>query len=171
MINTWLPGYYVALDTSTVISDTSIRSVIASRHFIARSQSWLGRSGLAGFGYATIPNLHSLPGQDPTYSLHWPNANEFFFQCDHADIPWEAALDETGGGLIVLPRGHYLHRMASLSMREMQKQAGAALTKLKETALSGGNIFAELMDTVRVASLGQITKALYEVGGKYRRNM
>jgi len=28
-----------------------------------------------------------------------------------------------------------------------------------------------LMDTVRVASLGQITKALYEVGGKYRRNM
>ncbi len=47
----------------------------------------------------------------------------------------------------------------------------AAITSLKETALNGGNIFAELMETVKVASLGQITTALYEVGGKYRRNM
>ena len=46
-----------------------------------------------------------------------------------------------------------------------------ALLRLKETAVSGGNIFAELMETVKVASLGQITKALYEVGGQYRRNM
>ncbi|MDG2084907.1 MAG: methylmalonyl-CoA mutase family protein, partial [Planctomycetota bacterium] len=46
-----------------------------------------------------------------------------------------------------------------------------ALEKLKEVALSGGNIFRELMDTVRVASLGQISGALYEVGGRYRRNM
>ena len=38
-------------------------------------------------------------------------------------------------------------------------------------ALNGGNIFAELMSTVRVASLGQITHALYEVGGRYRRAM
>ncbi|WP_246125559.1 fused isobutyryl-CoA mutase/GTPase IcmF [Alkalicoccus halolimnae] len=46
-----------------------------------------------------------------------------------------------------------------------------ALEALKQTALDGGNIFAELMDTVRVASLGQITSALYEVGGQYRRNL
>lgn len=46
-----------------------------------------------------------------------------------------------------------------------------ALRSLQQTALSGGNIFAELMETVKVASLGQITNALYEVGGKYRRNM
>ena len=46
-----------------------------------------------------------------------------------------------------------------------------ALRRLKEVAVSGGNIFAELMETVKVASLGQITKALYEVGGQYRRNM
>ncbi|PKC50794.1 vitamin B12-dependent enzyme [Rhizophagus irregularis] len=43
--------------------------------------------------------------------------------------------------------------------------------QVAQVALSGGNIFAQLMETVRVASLGQITKALYEVGGKYRRNM
>ncbi|CAH2713963.1 Fused isobutyryl-CoA mutase [Neobacillus rhizosphaerae] len=46
-----------------------------------------------------------------------------------------------------------------------------ALKRLKEAAVSGGNIFAGLMETVQVASLGQITKALYEVGGQYRRNM
>ncbi|MBS4190058.1 methylmalonyl-CoA mutase family protein [Bacillus sp. FJAT-49705] len=46
-----------------------------------------------------------------------------------------------------------------------------ALKRLKETAVTGGNIFAELMETVKMASLGQITRALYEVGGQYRRNM
>ncbi|TKC16899.1 fused isobutyryl-CoA mutase/GTPase IcmF [Robertmurraya kyonggiensis] len=46
-----------------------------------------------------------------------------------------------------------------------------ALLKLKETAMNGENIFAELMETVKVASLGQITRALYDVGGQYRRNM
>ncbi|RHW40221.1 methylmalonyl-CoA mutase [Neobacillus notoginsengisoli] len=50
-------------------------------------------------------------------------------------------------------------------------QTAEALKRLKETAVSGGNIFAELMETVKVASLGQITNALYEVGGQYRRNM
>ncbi len=47
----------------------------------------------------------------------------------------------------------------------------AALQQLKQTALSGGNIFEELMETVKVATLGQISGALYSVGGSYRRNM
>lgn len=47
----------------------------------------------------------------------------------------------------------------------------AALAELHRVALEGGNIFAELMNTVKAASLGQITHALYEVGGRYRRNM
>ncbi|WP_175637812.1 fused isobutyryl-CoA mutase/GTPase IcmF [Metabacillus schmidteae] len=50
-------------------------------------------------------------------------------------------------------------------------EVNEALTKLKQTAIHNGNIFAELMETVKIASLGQITKALYEVGGQYRRNM
>jgi methylmalonyl-CoA mutase len=49
--------------------------------------------------------------------------------------------------------------------------APAALARLREVALGGGNIFAELMQTARVASLGQITEALFEVGGEYRRSM
>ncbi|SET23350.1 methylmalonyl-CoA mutase [Salinibacillus kushneri] len=46
-----------------------------------------------------------------------------------------------------------------------------ALHRLKKVAADGGNIFEELMETVKYASLGQITNALYEVGGQYRRNM
>jgi methylmalonyl-CoA mutase len=47
----------------------------------------------------------------------------------------------------------------------------AALSKLKQVAINNGNLFEELMETVKYCSLGQITHALYEVGGQYRRNM
>ncbi|MEW6258855.1 MAG: fused isobutyryl-CoA mutase/GTPase IcmF [Thermodesulfobacteriota bacterium] len=63
-----------------------------------------------------------------------------------------------------------LRRLAEFQKRHAA-EAPAALRKLQQVALNGGNIFAELMDTVRVCSLGQITNALYAVGGKYRRNM
>ncbi|HVZ97918.1 MAG TPA: methylmalonyl-CoA mutase family protein [Chitinophagaceae bacterium] len=45
------------------------------------------------------------------------------------------------------------------------------LKRLQEVAISDGNLFEELMETVKYCSLGQITHALYEVGGQYRRNM
>jgi methylmalonyl-CoA mutase len=47
----------------------------------------------------------------------------------------------------------------------------AALARLQQAALAGDNVFAVLMDAVRVCSLGQITDALFEVGGRYRRNV
>ncbi len=47
----------------------------------------------------------------------------------------------------------------------------AALERLKVAAVNNENIFTELMETVKYCSLGQITHALYEVGGQYRRNM
>lgn len=46
-----------------------------------------------------------------------------------------------------------------------------ALSQLKKVAIENGNLFEELMETVKYCSLGQITHALYEVGGQYRRNM
>lgn len=52
-----------------------------------------------------------------------------------------------------------------------QNEVDEAIHKLQTVAVTGGNIFEELMETVKVASLGQITKALYEVGGQFRRNM
>jgi len=45
------------------------------------------------------------------------------------------------------------------------------LQRLKAAARDGDNVFAVLMDAVRVCSLGQITNALFEVGGQYRRSM
>jgi isobutyryl-CoA mutase len=52
-----------------------------------------------------------------------------------------------------------------------EERSAAALKRLKEVAIANGNLFAELMETVKYCSLGQITHALYEVGGQYRRNM
>ena len=52
-----------------------------------------------------------------------------------------------------------------------EAHSSTRLQKLKEVAVNNGNLFAELMETVKVCSLGQITHALYEVGGQYRRNM
>ncbi|TWT03506.1 fused isobutyryl-CoA mutase/GTPase IcmF [Planomicrobium sp. CPCC 101079] len=54
---------------------------------------------------------------------------------------------------------------------QARNDSAEALERLKQVAKTGGNIFEELMETVKVASLGQITTALYEVGGQYRRNM
>ena len=45
------------------------------------------------------------------------------------------------------------------------------LTQPTLVARQGRNVFVELMETVKVASLGQITDALFNVGGQYRRNM
>ena len=50
-------------------------------------------------------------------------------------------------------------------------EAEGALKRLQEVAREGGNIFEELLKTVRFSSLGQISNALYEVGGQYRRSM
>ncbi|MHA2362637.1 MAG: fused isobutyryl-CoA mutase/GTPase IcmF [Candidatus Hodarchaeales archaeon] len=54
---------------------------------------------------------------------------------------------------------------------EHKVQSSEALKKLQKVAIEDKNIFGELMETVRYASLGQISKALYNVGGKYRRGM
>ena len=52
-----------------------------------------------------------------------------------------------------------------------EESAKEGLKKLQTVARSGGNVFEELMETVKVASLGQISNALFEVGGRYRRAM
>lgn len=52
-----------------------------------------------------------------------------------------------------------------------QGEKGEALARLERVIRGGGNIFAELLNTVQSASLGEITALLYAAGGKYRRNM
>ncbi|MGS2739786.1 methylmalonyl-CoA mutase family protein [Sinomicrobium sp. M5D2P17] len=51
------------------------------------------------------------------------------------------------------------------------KRVEAELEKVQNTAIENGNIFEQLMEATKVCSLGQITEALFEVGGQYRRNM
>ncbi len=50
-------------------------------------------------------------------------------------------------------------------------EASAALARLQHAAVTHGNLFAELMEAAKVCTLGQMTHALYAVGGQYRRNM
>ncbi|HEY9078185.1 MAG TPA: DUF5107 domain-containing protein [Anaerolineaceae bacterium] len=112
---------------------------------------------LTSFGFAQLPHLPSLPGKDPTYSLNWGNANEFFFQCDAADIPWEAALDERGEGFIEAssPRlkyrklfcwgthqggRHWQEFLAVPGMAYLEIQAGLAPTQLHHLPFAAGEV-------------------------------
>jgi methylmalonyl-CoA mutase len=63
-----------------------------------------------------------------------------------------------------------LKRLADFHARHA-KEAPAMLARLKQAVIDNQNVFEVLMDAVRVCSLGQITNALFEVGGQYRRNM
>ncbi len=63
-----------------------------------------------------------------------------------------------------------LKRLADFHARHAA-EAPATLQRLQRAVIDNGNVFAVLMDAVRVCSLGQITSALFEVGGQYRRSM
>ncbi len=89
---------------------------------------------------------------------------------------FESATGETPAGAPLLMRSTEEEKAAQLdSLRRFHERnaepAAAALRQLQAVARRGGNVFAELMDTTRVASLGQITEALFAVGGQYRRSM
>ena len=63
-----------------------------------------------------------------------------------------------------------LKRLADFHQRN-EGVAPAMLKRLQQAVIDNRNVFEVLMDAVRVCSLGQITQTLFEVGGRYRRNM
>jgi methylmalonyl-CoA mutase len=63
-----------------------------------------------------------------------------------------------------------LQRLQDFHVRHAEA-APAQLKRLQQAVIGNRNVFEVLMDAVRVYSLGQITNALFEVGGQYRRNM
>jgi methylmalonyl-CoA mutase len=63
-----------------------------------------------------------------------------------------------------------LQRLQAFHARHTEA-APAMLERLKRAVIDNANVFDVLMDAVRVCSLGQITHALFEVGGQYRRSM
>jgi methylmalonyl-CoA mutase len=77
---------------------------------------------------------------------------------------------------IELARASYEEKDAQLKRLAVFKDINGdrrqqSLAALSKVVMEGGNIFAELMNTVRHASLGEITETLYRVGGRYRRSM
>ena len=87
-----------------------------------------------------------------------PNAQDFD----------ESAADEFD---MELARATPEEKQACLERTKAIERSEEALNRLQEVARMGGNVFEELMETTKVASLGQITDALFAVGGQYRRNM
>jgi methylmalonyl-CoA mutase len=83
---------------------------------------------------------------------------------------------DSGPGTIELARSteeekrSQLQRLQAFHARHAA-EAPAMLSRLQQTVMDNGNVFAVLMDAVRCCSLGQITNALFEVGGQYRRSM
>ncbi|SIQ89612.1 methylmalonyl-CoA mutase family protein [Pontibacter lucknowensis] len=65
---------------------------------------------------------------------------------------------------------YQISMLQSLHQRNADKSE-EMLKRIQQVAINNGNIFEEMMETVKYCSLGQITNALFEVGGQYRRNM
>jgi methylmalonyl-CoA mutase len=89
-----------------------------------------------------------------------------FLDADAAPIP----------DTIELARSTLGEREAAVARRRAFQAAHAnereaALARLREVALAGGNTFEVLMDAVRCCTLGELTETLFEVGGRYRRNL
>ncbi len=111
---------------------------------------------IRGFGMAPMPQLPSLPGKDASYSTNWPHSNEFFMQCDEADIPWVAALDGNGEGLVEastqrlkvrklfcwgMSQGgrHWQDFLAEPGQAYIEIQAGLAPTQLHNLPMAGSS--------------------------------
>ncbi|MFP4650159.1 MAG: fused isobutyryl-CoA mutase/GTPase IcmF [Desulfobacterales bacterium] len=113
--------------------------------------------------------------EESMYYEHLKHSGEMPIIGVNTFINTEADPDEAIGDL-ELSRATEEEKQSQLKRRndfvERNKdKAPEAIRRLKETVLAGENIFGELMHTVRHCTLGQITGALYDVGGKYRRNM
>ena len=102
-----------------------------------------------------------------------------------ADKYWGAQTERSRGNFKVGPEGSMPKEVIRATEEEKEAQivtlqnlhqsdpeaSKAALRRLQQVAVQNGNIFDALVETVKVSSLGQITAALFEVGGQYRRNM
>ena len=60
---------------------------------------------------------------------------------------------------------------AALMVTALRASSGVSPSSRQATVIANGNVFEALMDVVRVCSLGQVTTALFDVGGQYRRSM
>ena len=90
--------------------------------------------------------------------------------------PFRNSTGEKGQGTLELARSTDAEKQGQLQRLQdfhtlHADAAPAMLKRLQQAVIENKNVFDVLMDAVRVCSLGQITNALFEVGGQYRRNM
>ncbi|HVP32846.1 MAG TPA: hypothetical protein VMT09_04280, partial [Steroidobacteraceae bacterium] len=85
----------------------------------------------------------------------------------------DAAAEHQGTALIRSTEEEKQDQVAAVRAFQARnaERSPAALSALQRAAAAGDNVFAELMQCVKSCSLGQISRALYQVGGQYRRNM
>jgi methylmalonyl-CoA mutase len=85
----------------------------------------------------------------------------------------EAAPADAPPPLFRAPREEQLAQVEGVAQFQQRHAAaaGEALARLQQVAREGGNVFAELLASVRCCSLGQLTQSLYQAGGRYRRSL
>ncbi len=84
-----------------------------------------------------------------SFGCRFDNRLAYFWRVDRPNLEWTESV-------------FYFH---------FDADSASAIADLQDVARKRGNVFEELMQTVKSNSLGQISAALYEVGGEYRRNM
>lgn len=117
--------------------------------------------------------------------------NEYFRTVIQEEVQKELAARSRGDRLLVgvnymqgdmeRPRGELVHIPMASKRRQIErtrafkkknaKKAATALQRLREVALSDGNVFEELIRTVEVATVGQVTHTLWDVWGRFRASM
>ena len=96
-----------------------------------------------------------------TFEEDLDNTNE---SNDEEDFDIEVTRSNKAERMMVIERNQKFKKTHS-------KEAEAGLEKLKQVARDGGNLFEVMMEIVEYCSVGQVTQALFETGGKFRRNM
>ena len=89
------------------------------------------------------------------------------------DEPWIHIRDAVGdlAETIALAVSSHSPNAAAIFVCGGGAYNGHLMRRLQQAVMDNGNVFEVLMEAVRVCSLGQVTSALFEVGGQYRRNM
>ncbi len=113
------------------------------------------------------------PGREPVLRDEEARRHAAHHRRQHLPVEGDAAQEHAGVALIRSTGQEKQDQVAAVRAFQQRNaaRAPAALAALQRIAASGGNVFAALMDTVRCCSLGQISSALYHVGGQYRRSV
>ncbi len=147
------------------LTDLVEEAVLAEFEAISERGGVLGAMEL-GYQRGKIQD-ESLHYEHKKHDGSYPIIGVNTFRNPHGDpVPAEIALIRSTEE----EKQSQLKRLRDFHARH-ERESGPILERLQQAVIDGGNVFEVLMDAVRVCSLGQITQALFAVGGQYRRSM